>query len=273
MIKISVVIPTYEPKDYLWECLASLRNQTLHVDSFEIIIVLNGNLIPYSKLIQDFIELNFVGFHVNFIQTSLAGVSNARNLGLKAALGEYICFIDDDDVVSSNYLEELLKLSSDKIVGVSNIHSFKKSIKDYNNNFFACKIVQRRKYCNSLFLNRSILSFPVGKLIHRNIIRDHLFDLRFKNGEDALFMTQISDKIMGFNFTPSSACYFVRERIGSATRHKFKDKKRFIKDAFLLLKAYVLIYLSNPISYNLLLFLSRIPGVIKGTIILLWRNR
>lgn len=40
--KISVIIPTYLPKDYLWECMDSLENQTLSKDEFEVILVLNG---------------------------------------------------------------------------------------------------------------------------------------------------------------------------------------------------------------------------------------
>ena len=50
--KISVIIPTYTPKDYLWECLGSLENQTLSKDEFEVILVLNGEREPYESLIR-----------------------------------------------------------------------------------------------------------------------------------------------------------------------------------------------------------------------------
>ena len=50
--KISVIIPTYAPKDYLWECLDSLENQTLSKDEFEVILVLNGEREPYESMIQ-----------------------------------------------------------------------------------------------------------------------------------------------------------------------------------------------------------------------------
>ncbi|MFR2976561.1 MAG: glycosyltransferase family 2 protein [Segatella copri] len=50
--KISVIIPTYAPKDYLWECLGSLENQTLSKDEFEVILVLNGEREPYESLIR-----------------------------------------------------------------------------------------------------------------------------------------------------------------------------------------------------------------------------
>ena len=50
--KISVIIPTYAPKDYLWECLGSLENQTLSKDEFEVILVLNGERESYESLIR-----------------------------------------------------------------------------------------------------------------------------------------------------------------------------------------------------------------------------
>ena len=50
--KISVIIPTYLPKDYLWECMDSLENQTLSKDEFEVILVLNGEREPYESNIR-----------------------------------------------------------------------------------------------------------------------------------------------------------------------------------------------------------------------------
>lgn len=104
--KISVIIPTYKPKEYLWDCLESLERQTLPPNEFEIIIVLNGCNEPYYSQIKKHIEST--SLNINFIHTLLGGVSNARNLGLDAANGDYISFIDDDDYVSESFLEYLL---------------------------------------------------------------------------------------------------------------------------------------------------------------------
>ena len=45
---ISVIIPTYRPQAYLWECLDSLNRQTLSKSSFEVVLVLNGEQAPYD---------------------------------------------------------------------------------------------------------------------------------------------------------------------------------------------------------------------------------
>ena len=55
---LTVIIPTYIPKDYLWDCLDSIEKQSLDKDKFQVIIVLNGEKEPYwSKII--YIQLHF----------------------------------------------------------------------------------------------------------------------------------------------------------------------------------------------------------------------
>ena len=96
-MKISVIIPTYKPQDYIWECLDSLIKQTFSCDDFEIILVLNGCNNPWQENIEKYVEKNMRGMNVQFFISEMAGVSNARNLGLDNAKGEYVTFIDDDD--------------------------------------------------------------------------------------------------------------------------------------------------------------------------------
>ena len=109
--KISVIIPTYAPKDYIWECLDSFENQTLPKEEFEVILVLNGEKEPYESLIRK--KLTTYSFNSTLLYSTPNGVSRARNLGMEKAQGTYICFIDDDDWVSDNFLEELLSKACD----------------------------------------------------------------------------------------------------------------------------------------------------------------
>ena len=264
MMQISIIIPSYKPGEYVFECLDSIMDQTLDISLFEVIVVLNGPRDPYFEKLNEYAKKHG---NVQIVYEQQGGVSNARNVGMGKATGTYFCFIDDDDIVSPNYLEELLKISTPTVVGVSNIHSFTNTIADYGNDFFACKVIQRHSHPNSLVKNRAILSFPVAKLLHRDMIGGRLFDVRFANGEDVVFMTQISDRITGFAFTLHTACYFVRKREGSATRRKTSGWK-LLKHLCAVISALFTIYFSNPSSYDLRLFLIRIPGIIKGG---LWR--
>lgn len=55
-MKISVIIPTYKPKAYLWECLDSLVAQTFAKKDFEVLLVLNGCLEPYRSEIEHILK-------------------------------------------------------------------------------------------------------------------------------------------------------------------------------------------------------------------------
>ena len=55
-MKISVIVPTYKPQAYLWECLNSLCLQTLSKEDFEVILVLNGCCEPYKTQIQQYLR-------------------------------------------------------------------------------------------------------------------------------------------------------------------------------------------------------------------------
>ena len=86
-MKISVIIPTYEPRAYLWECLDSLVAQTFSKDDFEVLLVLNGCSEPYKSNIEAYIEKRKEIINIRFTQTDIPGVSNARNIALDNATG------------------------------------------------------------------------------------------------------------------------------------------------------------------------------------------
>ena len=114
MIKISVIVPVYNVEKYLVKCLDSLVNQTL--DNIEIIVVNDGSpdnsqkiidkyVMKYPKLIKAYIKEN-------------GGQGSARNLGLKHAKGEYISFVDSDDWLDVNALEDMYNLAKKNVSDV-----------------------------------------------------------------------------------------------------------------------------------------------------------
>ena len=123
-MEISVIIPTYKPQSYLWECLNSLVNQTFPKEFFEIILVLNGCNEPYKSNIEKYITTSMRDMNINFVHSEKAGVSNARNIALDRVKGKNIAFIDDDDIVSPNYLEELYAKVHPNTIVLSNSYAF-----------------------------------------------------------------------------------------------------------------------------------------------------
>lgn len=262
-MKVSVLIPSYRPGEYVFECLESVCNQTLSKDLYEVVLVLNGCNEPYYSQIKAFQEKNKT-LNLKLIQTDTPGVSNARNVALDNAQGEYIAFLDDDDMISESYLEELLKISSKEVVGLPYAVAFRNNIKeelDYR------ITIEYHKFCNKtgfvFYKPKKFFSNVYVKLIHNSIIDGRRFDVNFKIGEDSLFMFLISNKIKSVAFTSKNAVYYRRFREGSAFHTKRSKKEQFINVCRLLL-TYTKYYL-NPKerNYKFFFYLTRMLAAVK----------
>jgi glycosyltransferase involved in cell wall biosynthesis len=262
-MEISVVIPSYKPGDYLKECLASLSKQTLLRSKFEVLLILNGCNQPYNDELQKYIAQELSTLNVRFMQTDVAGVSNARNIGLDNATGDYICFLDDDDALSPNCLAELLLKSSKDVVSINNAVFFTDDLcktAPYHLTERFNKILKLGK-C-TLLNSRSFFSVCYCKLIHKDIIGARRFNLKYKFGEDALFMALISDRIRRIVPTSSSALYYRRIRKGSAVTTE-RSRRAIWKNNVDLFFEFIRIFLSNPLRYNSLFFTTRLLAVTR----------
>ena len=264
---ISVIIPTYRPQAYIWECLLSLTTQTLPKNLYEIIIVLNGCNEPFHSQIQQYI-IDYLSAHqVQLIQTDTGGVSNARNLGLDAAKGDYITFIDDDDYISPTYLEELYTLADENTIVLAYPYAFNDGKPNIQ---LPYRITEAYNFCIKHDYNtidtiaRKFFSGPCMKLIPRSSIQDRRFDTRFKNGEDCLFMFLISNKFKVFKFTSKQAIYYRRYRSSSANFSI--NRLQRLKNSIRLSIEYTRIYFSNTKQYNFNFYITRILGSIRSII-------
>lgn len=100
-MKFSIVIPLYNKEQYIAETLESVFHQTFN--DYEVIIV-NDSSIDGSLSIAKSFEMKDPRFKVYTIPNG--GVSNARNFGIKHSCGEYVCFLDADDLWKPDYLKE-----------------------------------------------------------------------------------------------------------------------------------------------------------------------
>jgi len=250
MIRISVIIPTYKPGEYIQECLMSLYNQTIEHSLYQIIIVLNGCDEPYRSDLLNFISAKMPNIDIDFVQTDLPGVSNARNLAIQRIKGDYVAFVDDDDAVSANYLEALHKVADKNIVAVSNVKSFKENISSPSD-YYISRAFDRLKDRQVVkgFNMRKFLSSVWGKLISKAVIENHQFDINLKNGEDAVFMLEISKNIQAMRFTFSDTIYYRRFREGSALmkRRSLRETTANYQHAICRLLA---LSVKEPLRYN-----------------------
>lgn len=263
---ISVIIPTYRPHAYLWKCLDSLELQTLEKGLYEVIIVLNGCREPYySNIIEGIGKYSMI---VRVEQTDVAGVSNARNIGLDISSGKYICFIDDDDWVSDSYLQLLYAaIREEGHISVSNVEAINNYSGIKSKSFLSDVYMSlRHNKTVSLLRARRLLSSSCCKMIPKDIIGSDRFDVSIVRGEDALFMAQISHRIKGVDISEPNAVYYILLRPCSASRSPYKLNSA-LSDFFLLEYSYLKIYLSNMYKYNLFFFIGRFMAIFKGTLV------
>ncbi len=265
-MRISVVIPTYKPQDYIWECLDSLYRQTLDKSMYELVLVLNGCDEPWRGRIEEWIALH-TDLNINFVQTDTPGVSNARNIGLNNAAGKYITFIDDDDYVSAQYLEGLLNqtLIDRSAVILSNTISFFDDNGSFDESYSLRKTFYRLKNRHSsitLFQARSFFNGPCRKLLPSDFLKGNYFDTRFKNGEDSLYMYKISKNFKRILLAPEDCVYYRRFRAASAYTRK-KTNTSVIKNQLKYACAILNIYIREPLRYSFLFTSSRILAGVK----------
>lgn len=104
-VKLSIIVPVYNGEEYIGECIDSLLNQDLRVEDFEIIIVNDGSTDGTLKIIEEYKGSNS---NVRLYSQKNKGLSVTRNMGLEMAKGEYIFFVDADDIVVNGSLKEIL---------------------------------------------------------------------------------------------------------------------------------------------------------------------
>ncbi|MEN5251946.1 glycosyltransferase family A protein [Alcaligenes aquatilis] len=257
MSKISVLIPTYRPGEYISACLNSINLQTLGKECFKVYIALNGsddNFLLYLKGI-----LKEVCFEYELFNLPESGVSRARNFLIENSKEDYVAFIDDDDLISETYLEGLLGKSSEVSMGVANSYNFETDLSSLKKNYIGKCFEGLSRVTSSKYKSRKYFSSPCAKLIHRNMIGEVRFDENLQVGEDSLFMAKISNKVKDVVKTDKDACYYVYEREGSATRRKI-NKKNEIDRIFYLLLEYVRMLFS--MKYDVFFIFSRIVATL-----------
>lgn len=105
---ISIIVPIYNSEKYLDECLRSIQKQSY--SNFEVICVNDGSQDNSADICQRFVDKDK---RFRLLNQENGGVSSARNRALKEAKGEYVCFVDSDDVIDKLYLENLYNLAKD----------------------------------------------------------------------------------------------------------------------------------------------------------------
>ena len=102
---VSIIVPAYNVGRYIEECVRSIMNQSYK--QIEIIVVDDGSPDDTPIIID---KLAAIDKRIVLIHQQNAGVSAARNAGIKASTGEYLVFVDGDDYIAPDFVEYMLRL-------------------------------------------------------------------------------------------------------------------------------------------------------------------
>ena len=111
--KVSIIIPVYNVANYIAECLNSITSQDY--EEVEIICVDDGSTDHSVAVIRQIMESEK---RIKLIQKRNGGLSSARNVGVQNATGEYLWFVDSDDIISKRSIEKLYREASSEQLDV-----------------------------------------------------------------------------------------------------------------------------------------------------------
>lgn len=232
MKRVSVIVPVYNVEAYIEECLTSVANQTAGGD-IECIIVDDKGTDCSINIAEQFIESNKGNTKVDFkiiYRESNGGLSAARNTGIKAAIGEYLYFLDSDDTIVPQCIERLLDLA-DKYGGVDLLPALYIRENDEMSQFGKHSFPEFSD--DRELIKRSLLDYdkiPVtaaNRLVRRELILEN--KLFFKEGiihEDNYWTFFLAKYVQRMAFC-AEKLYYYRVTPGSITKKTNIEKESY----------------------------------------------
>ena len=195
---ISVIVPIYKVQDYLKECIESIINQTY--SDIEVILVDDGSPDRCPQMCDEWAKRDS---RIRVVHKKNGGLSQARNAGLDVAKGEYISFVDSDDFICKDALENLYnRIKDDKSIGITSglIYRYQDgSINNFKDQWLCSKeiVIPSSEFLLETMSQKT--SYTVWNKLYR---RDVIGNTRFREGrnnEDTLFMYDLGKNIAILN--------------------------------------------------------------------------
>lgn len=214
---VSVIIPVYNAEKYIRKCVSSVLRQSY--SDLEVILVNDGSKDSSSEILH---EISEEDQRVVAIDQENTGASGARNSGLDAATGDYIVFVDSDDLIPEKYIEDLYEGFRDEscdlsICGYTDIYSDHCDVhvldKDTADGLTG-------QFNEDMCLIRQFIYSPWMKMYKRSIILENgiRFDTSLITSEDQEFNFRYYEHVNDYAFVNKGSYQYYRE--GSALSMK-----------------------------------------------------
>lgn len=220
-IRFSIIIPCYNIEKYISKTLESVLKQTFQ--NFEIVLIDDGSKDNTGKILDDYSKKDK---RIKVIHKINEGVSQARNVGIENAVGEYVYFLDGDDLIENNLLEkanEVFKNNKVEIFsfGFNMIYENGEIKRKYSSEKYNSQIIKSKEFL-SLFFNKIIGQNMCSFIVKREVIQDKIFFTKgLERGEDLEFQIKM---LLGNNSVYYDKTPFFKyvSRDGSVVQSKVK---------------------------------------------------
>lgn len=212
---ISVIVPVFNVETYLRDCVASICGQSY--TNIEVLLIDDGSSDSSAKICDEFAEKDS---RIRVVHKVNGGLSDARNVGLDLCIGNYICFVDSDDVIHKDYLKVLFNYIGNASVCMCYFERFfgdapfqSVDIHDVVVDKFTAEFVNKNLYDKKFDVN-AIVAW--NKLYKRDVWTDLRFPIN-RYHEDEFVIHQVLDHSESFHVV-REVLYYYRIREGSITK-------------------------------------------------------
>lgn len=217
---VSIIIPLYNNEKFIGKCLDSAINQIY--SNTEIIVINDGSTDNSVDVVKQY---TLKDNRIKLINKQNTGVSDTRNIGLKHAQGEYVCFSDADDILSRDYVSYMVDLMMEDSVDIVSCNSMFGNYDGRQTKKVKKRIISGEKAAISLLSYR----VPIGvysKLFKKSFLERN--NIRFKSdlviGEGFNFNMDAFQSARKVNMSNRKIYYYRRDNATSVTT-KFSMKK------------------------------------------------
>ena len=207
-MKISIIVPIYNSEKYLRRCILSVIKQTY--SNFEFILVNDGSTDKSGFICQ---QAKKKDNRIIVIDKKNEGQGIARNVGIKQATGDYIMFLDSDDILIETALEELIKPLKKKLYDVvcGQYYEIKHGKKKKISYSFGEGVVEKGNEIYKKLKSESLFGYVWGKLYRREFLEKNQIyfeDIRTIFMEDTLYNLQVMEFHPSYYFIQKEVCYY-----------------------------------------------------------------
>ena len=217
---ISIIVPIYNVEKYINDCIQSIIEQTYK--KIEIILINDGSTDKSGEKCNKYARKDK---RITVINTKNEGVSKARNIGIQEAKGKYITFIDADDYVERNYVENLYRQCIDNcadmsICGIQDVTEKKIKVKKSNK---IKEILNSEEALKELLNEKYYPCVVWAKMYKKEIFKNIRFNEKTKIAEDLEIIYKLIDQCNKISVDTSKYLYNYRKRKTSVTNSKYNE--------------------------------------------------